>query len=419
MVAPDTFFLRPLTTHSAVTKIAQLASAVFQHHAVRVDVQCSLSSFNQNVNIAGPELSAKIEPIVKNIDRPGLDLIAITFSIPNAQKQVRYSVDLPYQARITFSNIDRNEGERALQFVQQTFEIVPELQLVQDNVPKPQQEALRLQEAAVNSLSVAVQKISEYNLEQIAKQNEFILNATAELQKRFEDQERKREESFQKRIEGLEERRRQLDDEHRQKLDLLEERERDLGKRIQEIDLRENTAVRRTLLKEMEGLIEKQQQFSLSANTNRKRGAVWRLFVAAFVVTTSLVAVFGYKYLTTLDLHYLATLSAGTIGLVSTLIWCIKWNDQWFKEHARAEIRNKRFASDILRASWLAELFFETKDKNIQIPEPLITEFSRGLFQDDQLAETQHPADQMAELISRLSSVKVGAGNIEVTRTPK
>jgi hypothetical protein len=139
--------------------------------------------------------------------------------------------------------------------------------------------------------------------------------------------------------------------------------------------------------------------------------------VATFSFASALA--FGYKVFSasTPDWHHLAPFSAATLTLLSTFIYFVRWNDQWAKEHARAEIRIKRFSEDILRASWIAELFFETKDKNIQVPDTLFTNFSQGLFGDEPLAETQHPVDQVADLVKKLSAIEVG--NVKLTKAPE
>jgi hypothetical protein len=99
------------------------------------------------------------------------------------------------------------------------------------------------------------------------------------------------------------------------------------------------------------------------------------------------------------------------------LIYYIKWSDQWFREHAQAELRIKKLSSDILRASWLAELVLEGKQADQQLPEALMSRFSEGLFADSLVSATEHPSDQMVALIRKLSSVKVNRDGVELTKS--
>ena len=111
-----------------------------------------------------------------------------------------------------------------------------------------------------------------------------------------------------------------------------------------------------------------------------------------------------------------APLSVGTAFLISTLVYYIKWNDQWSNEHARAESRNKKLNADILRASWLAEMFFEGKDKERILPDLLLSRFSEGLFAEVSTSGPEHPSDQMTDLLKKISSVKVGKDSVELTK---
>jgi hypothetical protein len=73
---------------------------------------------------------------------------------------------------------------------------------------------------------------------------------------------------------------------------------------------------------------------------------------------------------------------------VSTAIFYIRWNDLWFKAHANADFENRKFYVDVVRASWIAELLFEWKEKKeVPFPEQLITSYPTGLFQSNDLVK--------------------------------
>jgi hypothetical protein len=126
-----------------------------------------------------------------------------------------------------------------------------------------------------------------------------------------------------------------------------------------------------------------------------------------------LVAVgFAIKLLLSPDWKFVPGVTTGLLLAASTFVYYIKWSDQWFKEHARAEIRNRRLEADIQRAAWLSEMFFETKDK--QLPESFFEHFARGLFSEEQMQDTEHPADQLAKLVRSVSGVKVGKEGVDI-----
>lgn len=108
---------------------------------------------------------------------------------------------------------------------------------------------------------------------------------------------------------------------------------------------------------------------------------------------------------------------AGILFFVTTLGCYIKWNDQWFRDHADAETKNKQLHAHILRASWLAEMFFEGKEKDKQIPEQLLDRLSVGLFADTSTKAIEHPSEQMVDLIKKISNIKASKDAVELTKS--
>ena len=128
------------------------------------------------------------------------------------------------------------------------------------------------------------------------------------------------------------------------------------------------------------------------------------------VIALFLVATFGYRIFTETSpiLTHVIPFSTGLILFVSTAIFYIRWNDQWFKEHANAEFENRKFSRDIVRASWIAELLFEWKEKKeIPFPEQLVISFTTGLFEtNDTIKTTKHPFDDLKSLAGSISEIK-------------
>ena len=84
------------------------------------------------------------------------------------------------------------------------------------------------------------------------------------------------------------------------------------------------------------------------------------------------------------------------MGIAATIIFYIRWNDSWFRQHADEEFQLKRFELDIDRASWVVEMALEWKDeKGTEIPEELIERFTENLFKDQNIFESaKHPSEE-------------------------
>jgi hypothetical protein len=196
--------------------------------------------------------------------------------------------------------------------------------------------------------------------------------------------------------------------------------EQELEVRKKEVESRDNTFVRRDLHEKLNAIVAAQKDAKLSAGTVGKRTPIhWACGIAA---ATGLGLVVFFGVVATKDaapqFQHMLPLSASFALFVSTIVYYLRWNDQWFREHAAAEFRNKKLASDVVRASWLAELVFEVKEKDRQLPDLLINRFSEGLFLDTQSAPTEHPADQMISLLGKVTSLKANKDGAEMTMAP-
>ena len=115
-------------------------------------------------------------------------------------------------------------------------------------------------------------------------------------------------------------------------------------------------------------------------------------------------------------------LTIGSVLFVSTMIYYLRWNDHWFQEHANAEFQNMKLNADILRASWIAELYFEwDSKKDGQLPHEMIVSFTRGLFSESHARPSKfHPLDQLSGLVPDVAKLKVNQkGLILSTRERK
>jgi len=174
--------------------------------------------------------------------------------------------------------------------------------------------------------------------------------------------------------------------------------------RAKALDDRRATHARRAIRDEMKRRIEDRgKSFSLTSTTVRKRlpnHALFVLMILTFAAVLSWgiwdVLTHGARWESTpYDWFRLLRIPLGVVGLAGFVVYYIRWNDQWFREHAEEEFRLKRLDLDIDRASWMVEMMLEWKEeKDSPIPAELIDRLSRNLFAADgkERPPAQHPA---------------------------
>lgn len=280
------------------------------------------------------------------------------------------------------------------------FALISSSDLARSNLPQMEREALDYRETALKSLESQTSRLGEILTKQAINNDEYIRKATEGLEKKFQE----REEALERKNQ---ERRAELD-----------AHERDFAKRVSEFDARENTTVRRELLNKIRQLLEGHGQFKISKETAGKRRIIHAICFATLVATGILAGCVAKTILekSAFDWHLIPMFSAGVLVFASTLVFYLRWNDQWFKEHAHAEFHNKKTDSDILRASWIAELHFEWKDKKqADLPADLINSFTRNLFTDPYARDVKHhPLDQLTDLVGKVARIKVDQTGLEI-----
>lgn len=210
----------------------------------------------------------------------------------------------------------------------------------------------------------------------------------------------------------------ELDAENQKIRDALLQKESALAAREAAFETRESKYVRRDLLKDIKKEIADQFTDSLPKDTYKKRwpihGICLSCLIAAGIGAGYLIRSIGSA--TNIDWHLLLPLSGCMFLFVGTIVFYIKWNDQWFREHAESNFRNKRFAADMLRASWIAEMMFAWEDKGSdkEFPSILLESFTKNLFREDKMKATDHPADTVGKVASQLETVRFGSGGGEV-----
>ena len=117
----------------------------------------------------------------------------------------------------------------------------------------------------------------------------------------------------------------------------------------------------------------------------------------------------------------LGRLPLGVLGFVLTAIFYIRWNDQWFRQHAEQEFRLQQLALDVDRAGYATEMLLEwQEDKGSEMPAVMVDRLTTGLFTDQTKVErVRHPLeDAIAALLKAASNVRVdvpGIGEVSLT----
>jgi len=428
---PDnTFHLRPLPVKEAFEKWLDTASKLFKSQQVRVSFSTSfaalkideITDFAQNINQRQDVQNFRLILTDRSFS---IDCERFTLSQTNSNFSITYWINSDkITASIQVGGIDNADtAVRVLGTLTEIFTIVPMAELITGHLPVVQQQIAKSHSTVLGQLQAETAKIAQFNLDQVEAHSEFLRNEKVLLTDRQRQVEAELEQKRKQDEEKLAAEKKVSEEQIKAERAELEKREAELKRKRDEMDVRDNMSARRGLQKDITAFITEQKEFKLSASVDQKRKSVERTclgFIGGSGVYLLLVIAFWVYTLRgggELKWYQYALLWVGLISLLSSAVYLLKWSDQWAREHAQAELRSKKLNADILRASWLAEMFFEGKDKERLLPEMLLSRFSEGLFSDSMLSAAEHPSDQMVDLLKKLSSVKVSKEGVELTKS--
>jgi hypothetical protein len=348
--------------------------------------------------------------------KPYVEASQINITLPNGGT-MNYIAEENHRGPFLRLNIPDHQRDRDIETalgeaLNKHFTIIPKSEIAAATLSEVQLKGFQFAERVVAALASETAKIATASTTSFEAFVAGVKQRSLELEDQFQKKADELEERFTKKSE-------QLDVNHAAKLKDLEEREKAHTEAVKQFELRNNTAVRRDLLKEIRTKIEQQKTIEISPATTGKRRIIHIVCCTTLTLAVVMIAVLGYKIFTlaALDWKLLVPLGTSTALFVTTAIYYIKWNDQWFRDHARVEFENRKFSADILRASWVAELFFEWADKKgINMPADLVGSFTKNLFDPTSSDGRHHPIDQFNDLLKNISSLEVGKGNVKVTK---
>lgn len=217
-----------------------------------------------------------------------------------------------------------------------------------------------------------------------------------------------------------------LEEDYKKRAAALEAREQELNKLRQELDDRSARHARREQSRALQQKIShRSEKFTLTADTRRKRWPIHAIFGILLSLSGVLIA---HSLLSPADATAgvplwmeLGRLPLGMLGFALTAIFYIRWNDQWFRQHAEQEFRLQQLALDVDRASYATEMLLEwQEDKGGEMPAVMVDRLTAGLFTDQtEIKRVRHPSeDAVTALLKAASSVRVnvpGIGEVILT----
>ena len=226
-------------------------------------------------------------------------------------------------------------------------------------------------------------------------------------------------------IASFDDRSQALDAKHEKRTGDLDAREQELDKRRRELDDRSARHARREQSRALQQKIaDRSEKFTLTRATQRKRWPIHGIFVALLVLSGGLLARSLLFPATPTDgvalWLELGRFPLGVLGFALTAIFYIRWNDQWFQQHADQEFRLQQLALDVDRAGYATEMLLEwQEDKGGEMPEVMVDRLTTGLFTDQtKVPGVRHPSEDItAALLKAAASVRIqvpGVGEISL-----
>ena len=331
-----------------------------------------------------------------------------------------HSSDDGLGCEIDFFARDNALADSIVMQLNNVFEFVPKFELVKSQMSQAEQAMIETRETIFNALQEASKNLISTTTEQIGKWNDKFIEMTDNLHKRHNESEQELQKQYQTKQTDL-------DDKVEQAKKKIELERAAFEEKQKAFDDRERTHVRRELLQKIKGIIDENKSVSLSESTVAKRTpiivACYLILLFSIIGITAFAWLFISGYLNSKVLNYtlLFPMTSFVLIFISTFIYYIKWQNQWLKAHADAEFANKKFESDILRASWITEMFFEwDEEKKNAFPEQLINSFTKNLFESNTVTKSvSHPIEDIVKAAGDLSKLKVGKEGFEIKKAVK
>lgn len=273
--------------------------------------------------------------------------------------------------------------------------------------------AYKLREATTADLNIQFKNFTKLLQTITARDIEQKTQLVNDLELRYAARQDKLNQQHEEKLREVQER-----EEHAK--NAIDAKEQTLAKRMADFELRESKALRREAQKHLEAFLEsiKGESGSISKEATEKRTPVFRSIAVLAAAFFGLSIYTGYNYFSSLDLHYGLPFSGSLIALTSTLVFYMRWSNQWFRLHAENELNARRYKADMIRAAWIAEFVQECASEGKEPPRDLLEVFSKSLFQQqNQYSDVEHPLEQVMSLMKRAGKIDIAKGRIAIETT--
>ena len=296
--------------------------------------------------------------------------------------------------------------------------------------------------------------IHEGTLERLERLNEDLVRQSA----KFREQVEKRFETKSTELEKeTKEKQYNLEKDYAKKSEALEAKEKILEDKLDAIDDRDNTHVRREIRDKMlDDVKNRISNFGVSEATEKKRipvlfGIILLMLFSLFLMvftgyeintaeknhtvsvdtteasspeedvtkTTQVKPHVEFAYVDKAKIYWLwARFALFSFALLGTVLYYIKWQNLWAERHSASEFQLQQFYIDVNRANWAIESCLEwRKVTESVIPTELLKSITRNLFESEQseIEQLTHPADELASaLMGSASKLKLNLNGNEL-----
>ncbi len=269
---------------------------------------------------------------------------------------------------LTSSQNDTPAGfARIIAAAKRHFAVLPPAGFVQSLVGNNGQQQFEAREAALARLEATAA---------------HLLTESEQARKRWEAEYRQKENELAK---ELRQRTEQLDAAYRDQKKELAEWEEELASRQQKLNA---ASGRHQLVERLRAdLMDPGTTLELSRGARRVRRTVSMFTLLLLILFGGAAGYYLWQVLSATDSGSLILAGVNqalfTALFLATSVFFIRWQSRWFHRRAAEEFKCKRYEMEVSRASWLAEMAFEWKEKfGTDIPAELFAKLTGSLFTD-------------------------------------
>jgi hypothetical protein len=405
-----------------VAKVAVGFAAIAKEIGPDLNIEYSVHSTVPNVGIniknAGQEIENDVNFKQFVVDLTGRPHIHCNSGFVKTQHpqtgrasfEVRFKVDDSQNYFTVESVSDRPTALKIMDLLHEHFRILSRAEVLMDSLPEDAKEAIRFREEAVQSLEGQVNRLGGFLTQMMERNAEQVRALTTDLEKQFQAKQAAADARIAKQQEEVEIARKEFE------------------KAKADFDDRQRTHVRRDLLKKIQENIDmRRNQSSLITSAASRSRLLIHITSWFFICLAGYFTFVAGKHLydalgkPPFDWRVVPPFSFLALFLVGILIFYFRWTSRWSDVLAHNDLAIAQYASDILRASWIAELLFEVKeDQQKEIPPEVLASLTEGLFKRDPLRPGKyHPSDDVLATLKKVQSFKAGPQGVELITRAK